>query len=480
MKSIMREALNVLEDMGASYADIRHIKRQTQDLAVKNGKVENFFEDSSSGIGVRVLYKGSWGFAGTNNTDEKSILAVAEKAFRLARSASRVKTLDVVLSEIPTVKDTYKTPVKIDPFEVPLEKKIETLLNCDEIMSSEKEIKVRRGFFVAFKENKHFISTEGADINQEIIWCGGGISALVTNGEEAQVRSYPASFRGNFSTSGYEFFESLELEKHAAGVAKEAVELINAPQCPSEKTTMLLGRDQLALQIHESCGHPIELDRVLGMEASFAGTSFLTPDKRGNFQYGSDLVNLYGDASVPGGLGTFAYDDEGVPAQRFDIVKEGLFENYLTSRETAVLFEEKSNGTVRADGWQRMPMIRMTNINLEPGDWTIDEMIKDTEKGVLFDTNRSWSIDQQRLNFQFGCQIAYKIENGSIEGIFKNPTYTGITYDFWRSCDAIAGKDEWQMWGTPNCGKGEPMQTMFVGHGCSTARYRDVQIGVRD
>ncbi len=480
MKEKLREALDTVEDMGASYADARHVKRKTQTLETKNGNVESYSEYHSSGVGIRVLFNGSWGFAGTNETDEKSLLETAQRALRLARAASRVKVLDVVLSDAPTVRDNYITPIEMDPFEVPVEKKIETLLNCDEIMEEYEQVRVREGYFKAFNEKKDFLSSEGSDIHQEITWCGAGISATAVNGTENQVRSYPQSFGGDCATRGYEFITEMELEKHAQKIAREAVELLKAPQCPREKTTMLLGGSQLALQIHESCGHPIELDRVMGMEASFAGTSFLTPDKRGNFQYGSDKVNIVGDSITPGGMGTFGYDDEGIPACEFDIVKEGKFLNYLTSRETATLFEEKSNGTVRADGWERLPMIRMVNISLQPDDWKLDELIKDTDKGVMLDTNRSWSIDQQRLNFQFGTEIAYKIENGSIEGIYKNPVYTGITYDFWRSVDAVTDKDDWHMWGVANCGKGEPMQTMYVGHGCSTARFRNVQIGVGD
>ncbi|MCD4784674.1 MAG: TldD/PmbA family protein [Candidatus Eremiobacteraeota bacterium] len=480
MKEKLKSALDTVEDMGASYADARFVSRKVQSLETKNDKVEAFSEDLSQGVGIRVLYKGSWGFAGTNKCDERSIKETAGRALRLARAASRVKVLDVVLSEAPTVMDSYKTPFKIDPFSIPVENKIEILLDCDKIMAQEKQVKVREGSYHAFNEKKEFLSTEGSDIQQDITWCGAGISATATDSKENQIRSYPASFGGDYSARGHEFVDELELDKHAERISKEAVELLKAPQCPREKTTLILGGSQLALQIHESCGHPIELDRVIGMEASFAGTSFLIPDKKGNFQYGSDLVNLYADATQPGGMGTFGYDDEGIPAQKFDIVDEGTFVGYLTSRETSVLFEEKSNGTVRADGWQRMPMIRMTNINLKPDDWKIEELIKDTDKGVMLDTNRSWSIDQQRLNFQFGTEIAYKIEDGSIEGIYKNPTYTGITYDFWRSCDAITDKDDWRMWGIPHCGKGEPMQTMFVGHGCSTARFRDVQIGIAE
>lgn len=478
MKEVLKETLSFLEENGATYADIRFVRERTEDIAIKNGAIESLADSSSSGVGIRVLYKGSWGHAGTNKLDLGSIIKAAEKALRLARAASRVKVLDVVLSNTPVVKDSYTTPVEKNPFNVPLEEKIALLLRCDEIMSKEPEVLVRKGNFSAFETEKDFYSTEGSEIYQKIIWCGAGIAAIAVRGTENQVRSYPASFGGDFACRGYEFVESLNLEKHAAKIAKEAVSLLSAPQCPRKKTTFLLGGSQLALQIHESCGHPVELDRALGMEASFAGTSFLTPDKRNNFKYGSEIVNIYGDATHPGALGSFKYDDEGVPAKKFDIIKDGVFVNYLTSRETSILIDEESNGTVRADGWERFPLIRMTNLSLKPDDWKLDELIKDTDSGVMFNTNRSWSIDQQRLNFQFGCEIAYKIEDGSIEGIYKNPTYTGITPEFWGSCDAITNSDDWRMWGIPNCGKGEPMQIMYVGHGCSTARFNNVQIGI--
>jgi TldD protein len=478
MKEILKEALRHMEEAGATYGDIRHACQKKQSIDVKNAKVESLTETSSSGVGVRTLYKGAWGFAGTNRTDEKSVLETADRALRLARAASRVKVLDVVLSEAPTVRDTYRTPYEKDPFLVPLDKKIELLMACDEAMGRHPLVKVRRGHLEFMKEEKLFLSTEGSEIFQEIMWSCGGISAMASDGTENQVRSFPSSHHGDTACRGWEFIDGLHMVENAERIALEAVGLLSAPQCPAGKIDMLLGGGQLALQIHESCGHPIELDRVMGMEASFAGTSFLTPDKRNNYKYGSSHVNLYADATIPGGLGTFGYDDEGVPAQKSDIVKEGDFVGYLTSRETATLFEEKSNATMRADGWKRMPLIRMTNINLKPGDWSLDEMIKDTDKGILCHTNRSWSIDQQRLNFQFGCEMADRIENGEITGIYKNPTYTGITPEFWGSCDGVTDMEKWQVWGVPNCGKGEPMQTMYVGHGCSYARFRQVQAGV--
>ncbi len=480
MREFIKASLAWLEEQGVTYADGRHVRRRFQSLNTKNGRVESINEKTSKGVGIRVLFNGAWGFAGTNIPDEEAVLQAACRALRLARAASRVKVLDVQLSEAPTVRDSYKTPYEKDPFLIPTDEKIRLLLSCDEIMARHNKIRVRRGHLGCFREEKDFISTEGSEIYQEILWTGGGIIAVASDGTDNQVSSYPSSHQGDHACRGWEFIESLKLLENADATAKGAVALLSAPQCPRGKTNLILGGGQLALQIHESCGHPIELDRVLGMEASFAGTSFLIPDKRNTLMYGSELVNLYGDATFPGGLGTFGYDDEGIPAQYFDIVREGLFVDYLSSRETATLFEEKSNGTVRADGWDRMPMIRMTNINLKPGDWSLDELIRDTDNGILCRTNRSWSIDQQRLNFQFGCESASRIEDGEITGIYKNPTYTGITPEFWGSCDAITGPETWHVWGVANCGKGEPIQTAVVGHGCSEARFRDVQIGIGD
>jgi TldD protein len=244
------------------------------------------------------------------------------------------------------------------------------------------------------------------------------------------------------------------------------------------KTTVVLDANQMVLQVHESCGHPTELDRVLGTEASYAGTSFLTVDKLNKFQYGSELVNITADATLKGGLGTFGWDDEGVPGQRVPLIRAGRFVGYLTSRETAPIINKTSGGAMRADGWNRIPIIRMTNINLEPGQWKFANIIADTSDGIFMTTNKSWSIDDQRLNFQFGCEIAWRIKNGKLCEVYKNPTYAGITPEFWRSCDAVADKSLWRLFGIPNCGKGEPGQTAFVGHGTAPARFRDVQIGI--
>jgi TldD protein len=244
------------------------------------------------------------------------------------------------------------------------------------------------------------------------------------------------------------------------------------------RTTVILSGNQLALQTHESCGHPIELDRVLGTEAAFAGTSFLTTDRLGSFRYGSEHVNIQIDSVLPGGLGTFGYDDEGVPASRGWAVRDGIFVGYLMSRETAAALSRASNGTMRADGWARLPLIRMTNVSVMPGTWRLADLIADTDDGILMDTNRSWSIDDKRFNFQFGTEIGWEVKKGKRGAMLRNPTYTGITPEFWGSCDAVCSQSDWVMWGTPNCGKGQPGQGAHTGHGAAPARFGNVRVGV--
>jgi TldD protein len=242
---------------------------------------------------------------------------------------------------------------------------------------------------------------------------------------------------------------------------------------------LILDSTQVALQVHESCGHPTELDRVFGTEASFAGTSFLTTDKLGSLRYGSEHVSIDADATAPGGLGTFGYDDEGVPAQNVPLVENGVLVGYLTSRETAPQIGRRSMGSARAWNWSHIPLIRMTNINLRPGDaGSLEDLIADTREGIFMSRNKSWSIDDRRLNFQFGDQAGWLIRNGKRTQLVKNPTYTGITPKFWGSCDAVCGPEAWTLWGLPNCGKGEPMQVGHVGHGAAPARFRGVKVGV--
>ena len=476
---IGKAVIETARKKGALYADVRIGEVFDEHVTVKKGLPDDISLRQTSGFGVRVIVEGAWGFAGSVFLTKSEAVQTAQAAISIAKASSKAKKKRVRLTPSESRKGKYVTPMKKDPFEVPLDEKIDVLLQAERTIAKQSDlIKSSSAFFRAFRENKFFMNTEGAEINQQITWCGGGLEGVAVRNGEVQRRSFPASFRGNFSTSGYEFFESLALPDHAKQVGQEAVQLLDAEKCASAEADLILAGDQLALQIHESCGHPTELDRALGMEADYAGTSFLVPEKLGKLKYGSKNVNIAADATVPGGLGTFGFDDEGTSATRTDLIRDGLFVGYQTSRETAAeLRQECSSGGMRAQSPMALPLIRMTNINLLPGNWKLDEIVEDTKNGVLMMVNKSWSIDDRRLNFQFGTEIAWEIRNGSKERILKNPTYTGMTPIFWGSCDAVS-KDDWRMWGTPNCGKGVPGQTMYVGHGCGTARFRKTRVGV--
>jgi len=478
MRRLIENIVDLARLKRVDYADIRVVRRQMEEIEVKNGNVEALTHDEDHGFGIRVLYRGAWGFACSSKVSKQEMETVFGKALRIARASSKARGDGVSFPPGPAVADTYRTPFTIDPFQVPYETKIPLLLHADEILRRNQKVKITEAFMGSYRTDKIFASTEGSYIEQGIVECGAGIAATAIEGGGVQVRSYPNSFRGNFATRGYEWIEGLALADHAERIAQEAEQLLSARPCPSKATTLILDGSQVALQVHESIGHPIELDRILGTEASYAGTSFVNPGMVGHFRYGSELVSIVADATRPGGLGTFGYDDEGIPAQKTPIITRGILVGLLTSRETAHHIGQGSNGTMRADGWNRIPLIRMTNINLEPGDWTLEGMIADTDEGLYLETNRSWSIDDRRINFQFATEVGWEIKGGKRGGMVKNPTYTGITPEFWNSCDAVGNRDHWQMWGTPNCGKGEPGQVAHVGHGASPARFRNVRVGV--
>jgi TldD protein len=402
----------------------------------------------------------------------------AERAVAVAKASATASKEPVRLADAPKVEGTYVTPHQADPTEVPVEAKIDLLVNADRGMQGQPHVKLTQAFLTALRKRTRFANSDGSRYDQTIFECGGGIAATAVRDGESQVRSYPNSFRGNFSTAGFEYIEALDLEGEAPRVADEAEALLSAPPCPAGTRDLVIDGGQLALQVHESIGHPIELDRVLGTEAAFAGTSFLCPDKVGSFRYGSPHVNVVADATVPGGLGTFGWDDEGVPAQRVPIIANGVFEGYISDRESAATLGARATGAARAAGWNNIPLVRMTNINLLPGDWELDELLADTDGGLFLATNRSWSIDDMRVNFQFGTEAAWEINGGKLGRMYKNPSYTGITWDFWRSCDAVCSVKHWKMYGTPNCGKGEPIQSAHVGHGVAPARFRNVETGV--
>ncbi|NLN74977.1 MAG: TldD/PmbA family protein [Armatimonadetes bacterium] len=471
-KQFCERVLDTAKRLGASYADVRIVKRDSESISLRTGKVEGLDRSSGYGFGVRVIVDDAWGFACSPDVTMGKGEQIAEDAVRTARASATLKRKSVQLADVEPVTGSFNTTWQTDPFDVALDEKIGALKELDSALRCDEKIKLTDCNMRFWKFEQVFASSEGAYIEQKKIESGAEASATAIEGAEVQRRSIPT---GDYATAGYEFVESLQLIDQAEQAAHEAIAMLNAPVCPSGEHTLILDGHMLALQVHESCGHPIELDRVFGMESSFAGTSFLTIDKLGTFQYGSDIVNITADATLPGGLGSFAYDDEGVPSRRTDIVKNGVFSGYLTSRETAGEMGWSSGGAMRADGWNRIPLIRMTNINLLPGDWTFDELIADTDHGIYASSVASWSIDDKRLNFQFGTEIAWEIVDGSIGRVLRNPIYSGMTPEFWGNCDAICDEDEWKIWGTPNCGKGEPGQTAHVGHGVAPTRFRKVR-----
>jgi TldD protein len=479
MLEVVRHAVEAARAAGADYADARWVAEENEALTVKNQEMEGIDRSLSEGVGVRVLKDGYWGFAATGGTAEQDVAGAAALAVQIARAASRLPREPVRLAEVAPVTDRWETRVQEDPFAVPLEEKVALLMEASRRMQGVKGLAFAEAMLDFYRKRQAFASTEGAAIEQTITHSGGGIEATAIGDGELQRRSFPNSFRGHLAAAGFEHIRSLGLVEESERVGSEAVELLSAKDCPSEETTVILDGQQMVLQVHESVGHPIELDRVLGMEEAYAGTSFLKPEDRGTLRYGSPHVTITADATLPTGLGTFGYDDEGVPAQRSTVVEEGTFRDFVSSRETAAVLGDRSNGTMRADGWQHLPLIRMTNINLLPGEGTLAELIGDTKDGIFMSTNTSWSIDDKRVNFQFGCEIAWRVRNGKLTEMYRNPNYTGITTELWGSCDAVCGPDEWTVWGTPNCGKGQPGQVARVGHGTSPARFRNVRVGVR-
>lgn len=480
MRELAEHALEVARKLGAQYADLRIIQQEVEDIATKNETVARLNKSSSEGIGIRVLVKGGWGFASTQELRKAGVEKAAKKAIEVAKASASCLPQPVKLAPEPTYRCTWVSPHLVDPFTVSIEDKLAILLECSRIVRSVKGTTLATGSMSFIKERKLFMSSEGSEIEQFFIRSSCGIEAYASKGDDRQRRSYPQSAGGQNELAGWELIQCMDLPGNAGRIAEEVVALLSAEECPEGTADLILGSSQLALQIHESMGHPSELDRALKQEINFAGASFLTPDLLNTLQYGSPIVNLVADATRPGALGSFGFDDEGVQAQRVNLVKDGMFCGYLSSRDTASLIGlPRSGGMMRAESWNRAPIIRMTNISLVPGDaGSLEDIIADTEDGIYMETNRSWSIDQLRYNFQFSTEIGYQIKNGKRAKLLKNCSYGGITPRFWNSCDAVGGVADYVDWGVPNCGKGQPMQTMWTGHGASPSRFRNVDIGM--
>jgi TldD protein len=477
--NLAHEAVEAARKAGADYADARFVTEESESLSVRNQEMEGIDRSLSQGVGIRVLVRGFWGFAATARTTPEDLERTAQLAVGIARAAARLPMEPVKLAEVEPVRAEWSTAVQEDPFAVALDEKVALLMEASRRMQQVKGLSFGEAALDFYRRRTSFASSEGAAIDQTVVHSGGGIEATAISDGEVQKRSFPNSFRGHIRAAGFDHIRTLGLTEEAERVAAEAVALVSAKDCPSDVTTLVLDSNQVILQVHESVGHPLELDRVLKMEEAYAGTSFVGLEDRGKLRYGSDKVTIVMDTTIAGGLGSFGFDDEGVPAQRVTLIEKGTFRNFISSRETAPVVGGTSGGAMRADGWQNLPLIRMTNINLEPGEGTLAEIIGETSDGIFMTTNTSWSIDDKRVNFQFGCEAAWRIKDGKLTEMYKNPNYSGITTEFWGSCDAVGGAEEWVLWGTPNCGKGQPGQVARVGHGASPARFRNARVGVR-
>jgi TldD protein len=471
-------ALNTCKEMGATYSDIRVVDMHSEELRVKNGELADIENSSSLGFGIRVIANGAWGFASCGELTQENVKSTAKLAVQIAHASSKKINKNVKLTNENSYVDTWQSPYMIDPFKVSMEEKLGYLFKIDEVLRKDSKIKISECYVSFDKELQWYASSEGSFIKQQILRSGGGIACTASDGKEFQKRTFPASF-GQYVQGGYEVIYGLKMLENADKTREEAIELLSSPQCPSGKKDLIIVGEQLALQIHESIGHATELDRVLGYEANYAGRSFCTTEKKNNFKYGSDIMHVVADPTAPTGLGTYGYDDDGVRAHRFDVIKDGQFVNYLNNREFAnQCGDENSKACNRAQGWSNIPIVRMPNLSLMPGDCTLEEMISDTKDGLIVESVKSWSIDQYRYNFQFGMEAGWTVKDGKITGMVKNPTYMGITPEFWGNLDAICNEDHWVFWGVPNCGKGQPGQRAEMSHGCSPSRFKNIEVGI--
>jgi TldD protein len=460
---------------GARYADARVMHRRTESMSARNGEIEELGQAEDAGIGVRALVGSGWGFDAVPDLSPAAARIAGERAAATATASALVSgPASELIPSTPAI-DSWASACETDPLSVPLSEKGDLLVAVTGAMFRAGGDQ-SHGSYDIWDTRKWFVSSEGHRIDQHFRECGGGIDATVIGDGETQRRSYPA-FGGQSGTRGWELIRELDFAAHGERVVAEARELLTAPLCPAAETTVIIGSSQMALQIHESVGHAIELDRILGWEAAYAGTSWLDLARLGSLRYGSDLMNIVIDPRIPGSLGSFGYDDEGTVAAPRDAVRNGIWVGVLAGRDSASVAGLDYSGSVRSDGWSRLPMVRMTNVGLEPGPHSLDEMIAATDDGILMDTNRSWSIDDKRLNFQFGCEIGWEIRNGKRGRMLRNPTYTGIGPRFWQSMDMLSS--DVVAWGVPNCGKGQPGQTGHTGHPAAPARFTGVRVGVR-
>ena len=466
------------------YADVRYVRRRHHGVHVENETVAQLVREETEGIGLRVLMRGQWGFA----AGTASNLVGLDRLVREAVAQAGVETGPPTrLAPAPVVRGSWTSPCERDPFGVPLGDQVELLLAAaKEMRRAGPAVTSAQTSVDAYRDDKVFGNTEGSFVEQVITETGAGLLVTARTADDVQRRSYPQSVpraivgeRGDFANAGWEHVERLDLLTAAPRVGAEAAALLSADPCPVTTTTLIVGATQMAQLLHETAGHPAELDRTLGAEDSLSGGTYMRPDELGRQRFGPELVTIVADATRPGALGSFGWDDEGVSATRTAVVERGLICSFLSSRATAGEYGWSSSGAARADGWRRVPLVRMTNLFLEPGATPVDELVATTDSGILIDMNRSLSIDDRRRSFRFGAEIGWEIRDGKLGRMLRNCTYEGDTVEFWSGCDAVGDAASFRQWGIPSCGKGEPLQVAHIGHGSPPVRFRNVRIGTR-
>lgn len=473
-ESLAPIALEKMRAWGADYADVRIQVHREQDVFVRNDRVHLHSDQESQGFGVRVLVNGSWGFAASARLDPASIDGAARRAVAMGRAGASVRGRIVDLAPEDRHLIEYHAPCRVDPFGVPLAEKSALLLEAAARMRQVPEVKEAWALLRLLAEDQLFHSTEGSRIRRSRVVPYAMLIARAAGNGDVQSRTYDTWGRH----AGWEFILEADLPGHAARVAREAKEKLSAEEVPEGEYDLILDPEHLALTMHESIGHATELDRVLGYEADFAGTSFATTEKLGNFRYGSPHVNVVADNTNPEYLASLGCDDEGVGAQRWDIIRDGVLAGYATSREVAGnIGETRSRGSCRAEGWWAPPIVRIPNLGLEPGRGRLADLIADTANGIYIEGRGSFSIDQQRLDFQFGGDMFWRVERGRKTALLKDVLYRSRTPLFWNACDAVCGPEEFRALGILNCGKGQPAQRGMMTHFSSPARFRRIMVG---
>ncbi|MBP7195525.1 MAG: TldD/PmbA family protein [Candidatus Cloacimonetes bacterium] len=478
MEHLIKDIITKLNLPGVTFADARITYTDSEGIRFMNGFLRDYGSSKASpALGVRVLINGCWGFAGSGDISKASIDRVIKTAITNAKSGSGFIKDPVRFPMLPATIADYHFEPEIDPFLMDRAEKLEYLGRLASAIKPQG--KIVHSFVAAQfqRQEKYYANSEGSYSHTTVYNTLPYMEVIAADGKQMQTRTWPGHMSAG--RGGFELFYQQMFEENTERIIKEATELLDAPGIEEERADIIIGGGHLALQLHESVGHATEADRIFGMEISYAGKTFVKPAMLGSYQYGSEAVNIYSDSSDPRGMGYHPMDDEGVPGRRVDIIKDGILKDQQTSRHIAHLLGLEPSSNMKASFADDFPLVRMTNFCLAPGSGSLNELIESTEHGYLLDFTKTWSIDDNRNNFQFTTEIGYRIDGGKITGIVKEPTYFGITKDFWNACDKVCGEQEWKFHGTFHCGKGEPGQAMLLSHGVAPARFRNINVSVK-